>query len=124
MVKTVFGSYKTRGKKKCKNIRRSVPRNPRIQAIIMRLRRGTTPKGTLPSPVKSLFSLARREDRNLGLSRGPVVKLKFQGIVAVEAYRIVPVRAPERAASPLRNFPRILIGRMSQELADGRAGLN
>ena len=49
---------------------------------------------------------------------------QFQGIVAVEAYRIVPVRAPERAASPLRNFPRILIGRMSQELADGRAGLN
>src|SRR5438034_11095324 len=75
MVKTVFGSYKTRGKKKRKNIRKSVPRNPRMQAIIMRLRRGTTPKGTLPSPVKSLFSLAGREDRNLGLSGGPVVKL-------------------------------------------------
>lgn len=59
-MKTVLGSNKTRGKKKRRNIRKLVPKNPKIQVIVIRLRRCTDSSGALlclrKSHRKLLFS--------------------------------------------------------------------
>src|SRR5206468_1377203 len=51
MRKTVFGSKSALGKKNLRNIKKLVPKNPRMQAETIRRRRATGPNGS-PSLIK------------------------------------------------------------------------